>query len=129
MAAEAKVKEAFEAYMQAFMHEDYQAIADMVSVPAVLCQSADTIEITSAEMVVKLMQQLRASLPSNYATTDIIKSDVTMLNASLAALHGVYERHTASGGLISRDQGLYLFALDEAGWKMCCITVMADLPT
>lgn len=129
MAAERDVKKSFERYMLAFSDGDYPAIASLVSLPAIICQASNTMEITSSEVVVKFMQQLRASLPENYASTDITQSDVTLLSDSLAALHGVYERHTDSGGLISRNQGLYVFRQDGSDWKMCCITVMADLPT
>lgn len=128
MAAEVEVKESFESYMRAFSDGDYPAVASLVSLPAIVCQASNTMEITSSEVVQGFMQQLRASLPENYASTDITQSNVTMLSDSLAALHGVYERHTESGGLISRNQGLYVFRQDGSGWKMCCITVMADPP-
>jgi hypothetical protein len=123
---EVPLQKLFEDYMRAFAEKRYGDIAQMFSFPTLLCQTDKVIEITSAEMVEALMQKLRVSLADDYATTHILRDEVSMLDDSLGALHGIYERRNAKGEMTSRGQGLYTMRHDGAEWKMCSITVMAS---
>ncbi|MEP1472300.1 MAG: hypothetical protein ABJK25_15130 [Halieaceae bacterium] len=115
----------FEDYMHAFAEKRYDDVAQMFSFPTLLCQPDSVMEITSAEMVAALMQKLRITLADDYATTHILRDEVSMLDDSLGALHGIYERRNAKGEMTSQGQGLYMMRYDGADWKMCGITVMA----
>ena len=124
---EAQIKKLFEDYMLAFAQMRYEDIGQMFSFPTLLCQPDKVTEIASGEVVIALMQHLRTTLADDYATTNILRNEVTMLDGSLGALHGIYDRRNAEGEVTSRGQGLYLMRQDGPEWKMCSVTVM-DTP-
>ena len=92
-------------------------------VPLLLTTDGGFFAATSDDQVVAaVQQQVDGMLAAAYARSEILDSEVTVLNATSALYRGTFSRQRSDGSEINRLTVTYLVTDGAAG---CCISVLA----
>ena len=78
---------------------------------------------TGDQVVAAVKPQLDGMRAAGYARTEILDSDVTVVNSTSALYRGTLSRQRADGGEISRLTATYLVTDGEAGRRISVLAV------
>jgi hypothetical protein len=119
----------FEEYLDAFAacgrgESDVTSLLDYYGVPLLLATDDGFVALTSAEQVVAATNpQIDGMRAANYDHTDILESDVTVLNARCAIYRGEFSRARRDGVEISRLTASYVVTDGPAGHRISALAV------
>jgi hypothetical protein len=93
-------------------------------VPLLLTTDDGVFALTGGEQVVAAVQrQVDGMRAAGYARSEILSSEVTVLNSSSALYRGTFSRHRADGGEIGRLTATYLVTAGPAGRRISALAV------
>jgi hypothetical protein len=104
----------FDGYLEAFAacgrgEADTGTLLGYYGVPLLLTTDDGFFALTSGDRVVAALQpQVDGMLAAGYARTEILGSEVTVLNSMSALYRGTFSRRRSDGGEIGRLTGTYL---------------------
>jgi hypothetical protein len=104
----------FDGYLEAFAacgrgEADTGTLLGYYGVPLLLTTDDGFFALTSGDQVVAALQpQVDGMLAAGYARTEILGSEVTVLNSMSALYRGTFSRRRSDGGEIGRLTGTYL---------------------
>jgi hypothetical protein len=119
----------FGEYLDAFAacgrgESDTAALLAYYGVPLLLTTGDGFFALTSGDHVVAaVQQQVDGMRATAYARTEILGSDVTVLNARSALYRGTFSRQRADGTEISRLTATYLVTDGSAGRRISVLAV------
>jgi hypothetical protein len=109
-----EISDWFDAYLEVFAacgrgDRDTSSLLAYYGVPLVLTTDEGVLALTSDEQVVAgVQQQVDGMRASDYQHSEILSSDVTVLNASSALYRGEFSRRRRDGDEINRLAVTYL---------------------
>jgi len=93
-------------------------------VPLLITTDAGYFALTSGDQVVAtLQQQVDGMRAAGYARTEILGSDVTVVNSTSALYRGTFSRQRGDGGEIGRLTATYLVTDGAAGRRISVLAV------
>jgi hypothetical protein len=119
----------FDEYLETFAacgrgEKDTGSLLDYYAVPLLLTTDDGFFAATSGDQVVAaLRQQLDGMRAAGYARTEILDSEVTVLNATSALYRGTFSRQRSDGGEIGRLTGTYLVTDGKTGRRISVLAV------
>jgi len=123
------VSDWFDEYLEAFAsacrgESDTAALLAYYAVPLLLTTDGGFYALTTGEQVVGgVGQQVDDLHAAGYGRTEIIESDVTVLNATSALYRGTLSRQRDDGREISRITATYLITDGAAGRRISVLAV------
>ena len=123
------VSQWFEEYLEAFAacgrsERDVATLLDYYGVPLLVTTDDAAVALTSGDQVVAvLQQQVDGMRAAGYAGTEILDSDVTVLNATSALYRGTMSRQRSDGGEVVRLTATYLVTDGAAGRRFSVLAV------
>jgi hypothetical protein len=121
------VSEWFGRYVDAFAaccrgEADTASLLAFYGVPLVITSDAGSSVLTSGEQVTAMMQrQVDDMLAADYEHSEILDSEVTVLNAVSALYRGLFSRHRRDGGEFSRFTVTYFITEGTAGRRIAVL--------
>ena len=101
---------------------DARAMLTFYAVPLLRTSDAGVSSLTTSEQVTAMVRQQAADLQAaDYAGSEILDFEVTVLNAVSALYRGTFSRHTRTGGEISRFGVTYLIVDREDGRRIIAL--------
>lgn len=116
-------------YLDAFAacgrgERDARSLLEHYNVPLMVTTDAGLMALTSEDEVVAVMQrQVDDMRREAYDRTEILDSDVTVLNAASALYRGTFSRQRSDGQEISRLTATYLVTDARAGRRISVLAV------
>jgi hypothetical protein len=93
-------------------------------VPLLLTTDDGFFALTSDDQVVAaVQQQVDGMRAAGYGRSEVLHSEVTVLNSTSALYHGTFSRHRSDGGEISRLTATYLVTDGPAGRRISALAV------
>lgn len=93
-------------------------------VPLLLTTDDGVFALTSGEQVVAAVQrQVDGMRAAGYARSEILSSEITVLNATSALYRGTFSRHRSDGGEIGRLTATYLVTVGPVGRRISVLAV------
>ena len=123
------VRNWFSEYLAAFAacgrgEGDAASLLAYYGVPLLVTTDDGLIAVTSEEQVVGVaQQQIDGMRASDYDHTDVLESDVTVVNAASALYRGEFSRMSADGAEISRLRLSYLVTDGPVGRRISALLV------
>jgi hypothetical protein len=123
------VSQWFGEYLAAFTacgrgESDAASLLAYYGVPLLLTTDDGFFALTSGDQVVAVMQQqvdrMRAA---GYGRSEVLGSQVTVLNSTSALYHGMFSWHNSDGGEISRPALTYLVTDGPVGRRISALAV------
>jgi hypothetical protein len=114
----------FREYLEAFAacgrgESDTGSLLAYYGVPLLLTTDGGFFALTSGDQVVAAVrQQVDGMRADGYARTEILGSEVTVLNSTSALYRGTFSRQRSDGGEIGRLTATYLVADGAAGRRV-----------
>jgi hypothetical protein len=100
------------------------SLLEYYGVPLLLTTDSGFFALTSDDQVVAALQpQVDGMLAAAYDRTEILDSDVTVLNSTSALYRGTFSRQRSDGGEISRLTATYLVTDSQAGRRISVLAV------
>ena len=100
------------------------SLLEYYGVPLLLTTDGGFAALTSDDQVVAvLQQQLDGMRAAGYARTEILGSEVTIVNSASALYRGTFSRQGSDGGEISRLTATYLVTDGAAGRRISVLAV------
>jgi len=119
----------FGEYLDAFAacgrgESDTSLLLAYYGVPLLLTTGDAFFALTSDDQVIAVLQQQVVALrAAGYARSEILDSDVTVLNARSALYRGTFSRRTTGGGEINRLTATYLVTDGATGRRISVLAV------
>ncbi|HEY6275215.1 MAG TPA: hypothetical protein VIX86_02680 [Streptosporangiaceae bacterium] len=119
----------FGEYLNAFAacgrgETDTASLLAYYGVPLLLTTDDGFFAVTSDQQVVAVMQQqVDGMRAAGYGHTEILGSEVTVLNSTSALYHGTFSRQRSDGSEISRLTATYLVTDGPAGRRISVLAV------
>ena len=119
----------FDEYLDAFAacgrgEKDTAVLLGYYGVPLLLTTDGGFFAVTSGDQVVAvLQQQVDGMLAAGYARSEILGSEVTILNSTSALYRGTFSRQRSDGGEINRLTATYLVTDGAAGRRISVLAV------
>jgi hypothetical protein len=119
----------FDEYLEAFAacgrgEKDTATLLAYYGVPLLLTTDVGFFALTSGDQVVAAVrQQVEGMRAADYARSEILSSEVTVLNSKSALYQGTFSRQKSDGGEISRLTATYLVTDGPAGRRICVLAV------
>lgn len=103
---------------------DAGSLLEYYGVPLLLTTDNGFFALTSDDQVVAALQpQVDGMVAAAYDRTEILDSDVTVVNFTSALFRGTFSRQRSDGGEISRLTATYLVTDSEAGRRISVLAV------
>jgi hypothetical protein len=124
----------FDEYLEAFAacgrnERDTGTLLDYYGVPLLVATDDGYVALTSDDQVVAvLQQQVDGMRAAGYAGTEILDSEVTVMNATSALYRGTMARQRRDGGEIVRLTATYLVTDGAAGRRFSVLAVHSPAP-
>jgi hypothetical protein len=125
------VSEWFGEYLDAFAacgrgERDTGSLLGFYGVPLLLTTDGGFFALTTGDQVVAAVhQQVEGMRTAGYARTEILGSEVTVLNTTSALYRGTFSRRGSDGGEIGRLTATYLVTDGAAGRRISVLAVHA----
>ena len=119
----------FAEYLEAFAscgrgESDAVSLLAYYGVPLLISTDDGFLALTNAEQVVAALRpQVDGMRAAGYARSEILSSEVTVLNASSALYRGTFSRRSRGGGEISQLRATYLVTAGAAGRRISVLAV------
>jgi len=119
----------FGAYLDAFAacgrgETETGALLEYYGVPLLLTTDGGFAALTSGDQVVAaLLQQVEGMRAAGYARTEILGSEVTVVNSASALYRGTFSRQRSDGGEIGRLTATYLVTDGAVGRRISVLAV------
>jgi hypothetical protein len=119
----------FAEYLAAFAacglgQSDTDSLLGYYGVPLLLTTDGGFFVLTSDDQVVAaLQQQVDGMRAARYAGSEIVDSEVTVLNAKSAVYRGTFSRRRSDGGEINRLTATYLVTDGAAGRRISVLAI------
>ena len=119
----------FGAYLDAFAacgrgESDTSSLLDYYGVPLLLTTDGGFFALTSEDQVVAAVQgQVDGMRAAGYARSEILGSEVTVLNSTSALYRGTISRQRSGGGEINRLTATYLVTDGATGRRISVLAV------
>jgi hypothetical protein len=119
----------FGEYLEAFAacgrgEHDTPSLLAYYGVPLLITTEAGVfIQTSSAEVVAALQPQIESMRAAGYARSEILASEITVLNARSALYRGTFSRQSRDGSEIGRLTATYLVADGAAGRRISVLAV------
>jgi hypothetical protein len=119
----------FDEYLEVFAacgrgERDTDSLLEYYGVPLLLTTDDGFFALTSGDQVVAAVrQQVEGMRAAGYARTEILGSEVTVLNSMSALYRGTFSRQRSDGGEISQLNATYLVTDGEAGRRISVLAV------
>jgi len=119
----------FGEYLDAFAacgrgEADTASLLAYYGVPLLLTTDGGFVALSSDDQVVAVMQQqVEGMRAASYARSEILGSEVTVLNSTSALYRGTFSRQRSDGGEISRLTATYLVTDGAAGRRISVLAV------
>jgi hypothetical protein len=119
----------FGAYLEAFAacgrsEADTPSLLAFYGVPLLLTTDGGFVALTSDDQVVAaVQQQIDGMRSAGYNRTEILGSEVTVLNATSALYRGTFSRHRSDGSEIGRLTATYLVTDGAVGPRIAALAV------
>ncbi len=119
----------FGEYLDAFAacgrgEKDTAILLAYYGVPLLLTTDGGFFVLTSDDQVVAaVQQQVDGMRAADYARTEILGSEVTVLNSTSALYRGTFSRQRGDGGEINRLTATYLVTAGPAGRRISVLAV------
>ena len=119
----------FGEYLEAFAscgrgESETASLLAYYGVPLLLTTDGGVFALTSGDQVVAAVQrQVEGMRAAGYARSEILSSEVTVLNATSALYRGTFSRQTSDGGEISRLAATYLVTVGATGRRISMLAV------
>jgi hypothetical protein len=123
------VSDWFGEYLDAFAacgrgESDTVSLLAYYGVPLMVTTDAGIAPLTSDEQVVAtVQQQVDAMRAGGYSRSEILDSEVTVLNSTSALYRGTFSRQGSDGGEISRLTATYLVTDGPTGRRISALAV------
>ncbi len=123
------VSQWFGEYLEAFAscgrgESDTASLMAYYGVPLLLTTADGFFALTSKDQVVAALQgQVDGMRKAGYARSEILSSEVTILNSASALYRGTFSRRTSDGHEINRLTATYLVTLGPAGRRISVLAV------
>jgi len=123
------VRRWFGEYLDAFAacgrgEKDTDVLLAYYGVPLVLTTDGGSIALTSNEQVVTaVQQQVDGMRAADYNRSEILGSEVTVLNSTSALYRGTFSRHRSDGSEIGRLTATYLVTDGAVGRRFSVLAV------
>ncbi len=121
----------FDEYLDAFAscargESETASLLDYYGVPALFTTDDGVFALTSADQVVALVQtQVAAMRAAGYARSEILSSEVTVLNAKSALYKGTFSRRRSDDTEINRLTATYLVTVGAVGRRISVLAVQS----
>jgi hypothetical protein len=125
------VSQWFGDYLNAFAaccrgERDTESLLAYYGVPLLLTTDDGFYALTRDEQVVAVLrQQVDGMRAADYDRSEILRSEVTVLNAASALYNGTFSRQRNDGGAITRLTATYLVTDGQAGRRISALLVHA----
>jgi hypothetical protein len=125
----------FDEYLEVFAacgrsEKDTETLLDYYGVPLLVATDDGYVALTSGDQVVAvLQQQVDGMRAAGYAGTEILDSEVTVLNATSALYRGTMSRQRGDGGEVTRLTATYLVTDGAAGRRFSVLAVHSAATT
>ncbi len=119
----------FEGYLDAFSacgrgERDVDALLEYYAVPLLLTTDGGFFALTSGEQIVAgVRPQVDGMRAAGYARTEVLGSEVTIVNATSALYRGAYAYRRSDGGEIRRLAVTYLVTDGPVGRRISVLAV------
>jgi hypothetical protein len=119
----------FGEYLDAFAscgrgESDVSSLLAYYGVPLLLTTDDGFFALTSGDQVVAAVQrQIDGMRAAGYARSEILSSDVTVLNSTSALYRGTFSRSRSNGDEIGRLTATYLITVGPAGRRIAALAV------
>ena len=119
----------FGEYLDAFAacgrgESDTGALLEYYGVPLLITTGDGFSALTTDDQVVAVVrQQVDGMRAAAYGRSEILDSEVTVLNSTSALYRGTFSRRRSDGGEISRLTATYLLTDDAAGRRISVLAV------
>ena len=119
----------FDEYLEAFAacgrsERETGTLLEYYGVPLLVATDDGYVGLTSADQVVAVLrQQVDGMRAAGYAGTEILDSEVTVLNATSALYRGTMSRQRSDGGEIVRLTATYLVTDGAVGRRFSVLAV------
>ena len=123
------VSQWFAGYLDAFAacgrgESDAASLLAYYGVPLLLTTDDGFFALTSGDQVVAVMQQqVDGMRAAGYCRSEILGSQVTVLNSTSALFYGTFSWHKSDGGEVSRPTLTYLVTDGPAGRRISALAV------
>ena len=124
-----KVSRWFSEYLDAFAacgrgERDTASLLAYYGVPLLLTTDDGSFSLTSEDQVVAAVgQQIDGMRAAGYDRSEVLSSEVTVLNSRSALYRGAFSRRRADGGEINRVAVTYLVTDGPAGRRIAVLAV------
>jgi hypothetical protein len=119
----------FDEYFEAFAscgrgERDTDSLLAYYGVPLLVTTDDGFVALTSGDQVVAaVQQQVDGMRAADYARSEILDSDATVLNSTSALYRGTFSRQRSDGGEIARLTATYLVTGDGADRRISALAV------
>lgn len=119
----------FGEYLDAFAacgrgEQDTASLLAYYGIPLLITTDGGFFTLTSGDQVVAAVQpQIDGMRAAGYRRSEILGSEVTVLNSASALYRGMYAYHSSDGGEISRVSVTYLVTNGAAGRRISVLAV------
>jgi hypothetical protein len=119
----------FDDYLEAFAscgrgESETASLLAYYGVPLLLTTDGGVFALTSGEEVVAAVQrQVDGMRAAGYARSEILSSEVTILNSTSALYRGTFSRQRSDGGEINRLAATYLVTVGATGRRISMLAV------
>ena len=119
----------FGEYLDAFAacgrgEQDTASLLAYYGVPLLITTDGGFFALTSGDQVVAAVQpQVDGMRAAGYHRSEVLRSEVTVLNSASALYHGIYSYHRSDGGQISQVAVTYLVTDGAAGRRISVLAV------
>jgi hypothetical protein len=119
----------FGEYLDAFAScgrgdSDTASLLAYYGVPLLLTTDAGVFALTSGDQVVAAVQrQVDGMRAAGYSHSEILSSEVTVLNSTSALYRGTFSRLRSDGGEINRLTATYLVTVGAVGHRISALAV------
>ena len=119
----------FGEYLDAFAscgrgERETRSLLEYYGVPLLVTTDDGYFALTSEEQVVQAVQpQIDGMRAGGYARTEVVASDLTVVNAASALYRGTFAYHAAGGGEFRRFTATYLVTDGAAGRRISVLAV------
>jgi hypothetical protein len=123
------VSQWFGEYLDAFAacgrgESDTRALLAYYGVPLLLTADDGYMALTSGDQIVSIVhKQVEGMRAAGYATTKVLASEVTLLNAKSALYRGTFSRQRRDGSEIGRLTATYLVTDGTVGRRISALAV------
>jgi len=125
------VSEWFAEYLSAFAacgrgERETASLLEYYGVPLLVSTNDGFAALTGSDQVVAMLrQQIDGMRAASYGRTEVLESDVTLLNATSALYHVTLSRQTSDGREVSRLTATYLVTDGQVGRRFSLLAVAA----